>query len=89
LRLILVLGVISLLFSACHRDPNVRKQKYFKSGQQYFEQGKYREAAIEFQTRSKLILIWRGPLFTGAIVSEITAWTGASTSFGDARHPAR
>ncbi len=48
-RLVLLLGTISFLFSACHRDPNVRKQKFFKSGQQYFEQGKYREAAIEFQ----------------------------------------
>jgi len=36
------------ILSACSRDPNVRKQKYFESGQQYFQQGKYREAAIEF-----------------------------------------
>lgn len=37
-----------LCFSNCSRDPNVRKQKYFESGQQYFQQGKYREAALEF-----------------------------------------
>jgi len=38
----------TLLFSSCSRDPSVRKQKYFRSGQQYFEQGKFREAAIEY-----------------------------------------
>jgi tetratricopeptide (TPR) repeat protein len=53
-RFVLLIGTIALLFSACHRDPNVRKQKYFKSGQQYFEQGKYREAAIEFQNAARI-----------------------------------
>ena len=42
-----LLGFV-LLFSSCSRDPNVRKQKYFQSGQAYFDQGKFREAAIEF-----------------------------------------
>ena len=54
-RLILSLGlVLSMLLSACSRDPNVRKQKYFQSGQHYFEQGKYREAAIEFVNAIKI-----------------------------------
>jgi tetratricopeptide (TPR) repeat protein len=43
-----LLSAVILFSSACSRDPNVRKQKYFDSGQQYFAQGKYREAAIEF-----------------------------------------
>src|SRR5271157_691884 len=48
-RLILSLPlVVSLLFSSCSRDPNVRKQKYLESGQRYFEKGKYREAVIQF-----------------------------------------
>jgi len=34
--------------SACSRDPNTRKQKYLQSGERYFAQGKYQEAAIEF-----------------------------------------
>jgi len=54
LRLILALTLIAALFSACSRDPNVRKQKYFQSGQRYFEKGKYREAAIEFVNAVKI-----------------------------------
>ena len=45
---VLLLSELVLLSSSCSRDPNVRKQKYFESGQQYFQQGKYREAAIQF-----------------------------------------
>src|ERR1700751_1193208 len=44
----LVLAMAITSFVACSRDPNVRKQKYFESGQRYFEKGKYREAAIQF-----------------------------------------
>ena len=46
--LILTLGLITALFAGCSRDPNVRKQKYFASGQRYFDQGQYHEAVIEF-----------------------------------------
>ena len=53
-RLISLLATIAVLFSACHRDPNVRKQKYYKSGQEYFQQGKYREAAIQFQNATQI-----------------------------------
>jgi tetratricopeptide (TPR) repeat protein len=45
---------MATLFSACSRDPNVRKQKYFQSGQRYFEKGKYREAVIEFVNAIKI-----------------------------------
>src|SRR5271157_4631566 len=48
LRLFLALILIAGISSGCNRDPNVRKQKYFESGQRYFEKGKYREAAIQF-----------------------------------------
>lgn len=47
-RLLLVCCLLSTLFTACSRDPNVRKQKYFDSGEKYFAQGKYREAAIQY-----------------------------------------
>src|SRR5262252_375358 len=40
--------LIVALLVGCSRDPNVRKQKYFASGQQYFASGKYREAAIQY-----------------------------------------
>src|SRR5215475_14146570 len=41
--------VLLPILSGCQRDPNVRKQKYFESGQRYFQEGKYPEAAIQFQ----------------------------------------
>jgi len=43
-----ILTAIPVL-SGCSRNPNVRKQKYFESGNKYFDRGKYREAAIEYQ----------------------------------------
>src|SRR5271157_5870921 len=53
-RFILILTLIATTFTGCSRDPNVRKQKYFKSGQRYFEKGKYRQAAIEFVNAIKI-----------------------------------
>jgi tetratricopeptide (TPR) repeat protein len=47
-RLCLVGFLITALFTGCSRDPNVRKQKYVESGDRYFAQGKYREAAIQY-----------------------------------------
>ena len=47
-RLLLACAVIAVMFTSCSRDPNVRKQKYFDSGEKYFAAGKYREAAIQY-----------------------------------------
>src|SRR5579864_7408455 len=47
LRLLPCLMIVAL-FAGCTRDPNVRKQKYFDSGDKYFAQGKYREAIIQY-----------------------------------------
>src|SRR6202049_4258094 len=49
LSLILLLGLIAVVCVACSRDPNVRKQKYFESGQHFLDKGQYREAAIQFR----------------------------------------
>ncbi len=48
LRLVVALALITAVVG-CSRDPNVRKQKYFESGQRYFEKGQYPEAAIQFK----------------------------------------
>ena len=50
IRRVTLLLACSLLavFTGCSRDPNVRKQKYFDSGEKYFAQGKYKEAAIQY-----------------------------------------
>ena len=54
LRLVLVLGFMAALFAACNRDPNVRKQKYFESGERYFSKGKYREAIIQYRNAAEV-----------------------------------
>jgi tetratricopeptide (TPR) repeat protein len=54
LSLILIFTLIAALSLGCSRDPNVRKQKYFASGQQYFQQGKYQEAAIQFSNATDI-----------------------------------
>jgi tetratricopeptide (TPR) repeat protein len=38
----------------CHRDPNVQKQKYLESGKRYANEGKYKEAAIQFANALKV-----------------------------------
>jgi tetratricopeptide (TPR) repeat protein len=53
-RLLLVGSLIPFLFTACSRDPNVRKQKYVESGDRYFEKAKYREAAIQYSNAVQL-----------------------------------
>jgi len=46
--------VLSVLLTGCTRDPNVRKQKYFDSGEHYFAQAKYGEAAIQYSNAIKI-----------------------------------
>src|SRR5208282_2218193 len=45
---LIVVSLFTTVLISCSRDPNVRKQKYFESGQRYFEKGKYQEALIQF-----------------------------------------
>lgn len=47
-RVLLLCSVLAPFFTGCSRDPNVRKQKYFSSGENYFALGKYREAMIQY-----------------------------------------
>src|SRR5580692_10154208 len=48
IRALLPCLLIAMSLTACSRDPKVRKQKYFNSGEKYFAEGKYREAAIQY-----------------------------------------
>ncbi len=50
---VVALLVAVALLSGCHSDPNVRKQKYLASGNRYSADGKYREAAIQYQNSLK------------------------------------
>jgi len=51
---ILAICAIMVLLSSCSLDPNARKQKYFQSGQRYFENRQFREAATEFANAIKI-----------------------------------
>jgi len=48
-RQIVVLACLGAFLTGCSRDPNVRKQKYFDSGQRYYTKGQYREAIIQYR----------------------------------------
>src|SRR5579863_6582663 len=48
IRVFFLCLLMMVSFTACSRNPNVRKQKYFVSGEKYFAEGKYREAAIQY-----------------------------------------
>ncbi|MGI9102775.1 MAG: tetratricopeptide repeat protein [Terriglobales bacterium] len=52
----LFLAAVCLLMvaSGCTRDPNVRKQKYLASGNKYMDEGKYREAVIQYANAVKV-----------------------------------
>jgi tetratricopeptide (TPR) repeat protein len=52
-RLLLACSLLLVALS-CSRDPNVRKQKYFESGEKYFAEGKYREAEIQYRNATQL-----------------------------------
>src|SRR5438309_425484 len=47
-RVLVAAMTAAVLLTSCSRDPNVRKQKYMASGNRYYDQGKFREAAIEY-----------------------------------------
>jgi tetratricopeptide (TPR) repeat protein len=48
LRLLLACCLLTAMFTACSRDPNVRKQKYLDSGEKYSAEGRYHEASIQY-----------------------------------------
>jgi len=49
----LTCAIFILTLTGCSRDPNVRKQKYLESGDHYFSQGKFSEAAIQYRNAIK------------------------------------
>src|SRR6266487_4705130 len=53
-----VLAGLLLLAQACSTDPERAKRQYFDSGNHYFDQKKYREAAIQYSNALK-----QDPLF--------------------------
>ena len=52
-RLLLACSLLALL-AGCTRDPNVRKQKFLASGDQYFAKQEYKAAIIQYSNALKL-----------------------------------
>jgi tetratricopeptide (TPR) repeat protein len=50
----LTLCLLCALFAGCHGDPNTRRQLYVQSGEKYFNQGKFKEAAIQFSNALRI-----------------------------------
>jgi tetratricopeptide (TPR) repeat protein len=78
LSALLTLCAVFVTFPGCSRDPSVNKQKYFESGNRYFEQGKYDEAGLQFVKALKI-----DPNFAAAHYQlaqtyiHLQAWPGA------------
>src|SRR5271154_4435484 len=51
---VLAISLALGLTVGCHRDPNKQKQRYLESGKRYAEQGKNKEAAIQFMNALKV-----------------------------------
>ena len=53
-NVLLMVFLCGLVLAGCSRDPNVRKQKYFKSGMEYLDKGKANQAMIQFRNAVKV-----------------------------------
>src|ERR1700729_1555798 len=51
---VLVVSLALGLTMGCHRDPNKLKQSYLESGKRYADQGKLKEATIQFANALKV-----------------------------------
>ena len=52
---IAIVAMVAVLgLAGCKHDPNVQKRKYFESGKRYENEGKLREAAIQFSNALKV-----------------------------------
>src|SRR5271167_984182 len=51
---ILTVSLALGLTTGCHRDPNKQKQRYLESGKRYADQGKLKEATLQFTNALKV-----------------------------------
>src|SRR5882724_8411332 len=71
-------SVAVLLFSACSRDPNIRKQKFVAQGDVYFNAGKYPEAQISYSRALQIDPRYVTALYKSAQCSErVGNWNAA------------
>ncbi len=78
-RLCLIVTLVGTVFTGCTRDPNVRKQKYFQSGQDYLQEGRLNEAEIQFRNALRLDPAYAEAHYQLALVDlRNRKWLGAS-----------
>jgi tetratricopeptide (TPR) repeat protein len=53
IRLIAIIVAVLLGLASCSRDPNVVKKRYLESGNKYFDNGRYKEASIQYRNALK------------------------------------
>jgi tetratricopeptide (TPR) repeat protein len=46
--------IAALAFVSCSRDPNVAKKRYLDSGNKYFDNGRFKEASIQYRNAIKI-----------------------------------
>lgn len=54
MKSIVIAMLVACLLSACSKDPQKAKLKYFAKGQQYMKKGQYGDASIEFRNALRL-----------------------------------
>jgi Tfp pilus assembly protein PilF len=83
---LLVIVVIAFISqTGCSRDPKVRRQKYLESGQRYYDQGKYREALIQFGNAVQADPRWPESHYRlGLAHLSLQAWQSAFNEFNRA-----
>jgi tetratricopeptide (TPR) repeat protein len=83
---LLVIAVIALTAqTGCSRDPKVRREKYLESGQRYYDQGKFREAVIQFGNAVQADPRWpEGHYRLGLAHLSLQAWQSAYADFNRA-----
>src|SRR5260370_41965513 len=52
-RLIAVIVAVLVGLASCSRDPNVVKKRYLGGGNKYFDNGRYKEASIQYRNALK------------------------------------
>ncbi len=53
IRLIAIIVAVLMGLASCSRDPNVVKKRYLESGNKYFDNGRYKEASIQYRNALK------------------------------------
>jgi tetratricopeptide (TPR) repeat protein len=75
---LLVVTLMAAFDVGCSRDPNVRKQRYFESGQRYLQKGKYPEAVIQFRNALQVDSSYADAHYQLArVYSRMEQWTPA------------